>query len=92
LAEQGTFFNFFEIARDYHDVSSFLLEAISELIDRQLGVVIANEVFPDAIEYFRGDAGGDELYSDDEDEESDEEDENEEIDLEKPRAKKVKQA
>ena len=54
-------------------------------------MVIANEVFPDAIEYFRGDAGGDELYSD-EDEESDEDDENEEIDLEKPRAKKVKQA
>jgi len=66
---------FFEAARDYHD----------------LGVVIANEVFPDAIEYFRGDAGGDELYSDEEDEESDEDDENEEIDLEKPRAKKAKQ-
>jgi template-activating factor I len=55
-------------------------------------VVIANEVFPDAIEYFRGDVGGDELDSDEEDEESDEEDENSEIDLEKPRAKKVKQA
>jgi template-activating factor I len=54
-------------------------------------VVIANEVFPDAIEYFRGEAGGDELYSDEEDEESDEDDENEEIDLEKPRAKKVRQ-
>ncbi|KAH9968756.1 hypothetical protein BC827DRAFT_1257757 [Russula dissimulans] len=75
MVDQGSFFNFFEVARDYHD----------------LGVVIANEVFPDAIEYFRGDAGGDELYSDEEDEESDEEDENEEIDLEKPRAKKVKQ-
>ena len=54
-------------------------------------MVIANEVFPDAIEYFRGEAGGDELYSDEEDEESDEDEENEEIDLEKPRAKKVKQ-
>jgi len=75
LSDQGSFFNFFEAARDYHD----------------LGVVIANEVFPDAIEYFRGDAGGDELYSDEEDEESDEDDENEEIDLEKPRAKKAKQ-
>jgi len=75
LGEQGSFFNFFEVARDYHD----------------LGVVIANEVFPDAIEYFRGEAGGDELYSDEEDEESDEDDENEEIDLEKPRAKKVRQ-
>jgi template-activating factor I len=53
--------------------------------------VIANEVFPDAIEHFRGDVGGDELYSDEEDEESDDEDENEEIDLEKPRAKKPKQ-
>ncbi|KAI0308012.1 hypothetical protein B0F90DRAFT_1679425 [Multifurca ochricompacta] len=75
LADPGSFFNFFEVKRDYND----------------LGVVIANEVFPDAIEYFRGDAGGDELYSDDEDEESDEDDdENEEIDLEKPRAKKAK--
>lgn len=52
--------------------------------------MIANEVFPDAIEYFRGDAGGDE-YSDEEDEDSDDEDENSEIDLEKPRAKKSKQ-
>jgi len=75
LAEPGSFFNFFEVARDYHD----------------LGVVIANEVFPDAIDYFRGDVGGDELYSDEEDEESDDEDENEEIDLEKPRAKRPKQ-
>jgi template-activating factor I len=63
----------------------------SGLSARQLGVVIANEVFPDAIEYFRGDAGGDELYSDEEDEESDEDDENEEIDLEKPRPKKARQ-
>lgn len=54
-------------------------------------MVIANEVFPDAIDYFRGDAGGDELYSDEEDEESDDEDEDEEIDLEKPRTKKPKQ-
>jgi len=75
VAEPGSFFNFFEVARDYND----------------LGVLIANEVFPDAIDYFRGDAGGDELYSDDEDEESDDEDEDEEIDLEKPRAKKPKQ-
>jgi template-activating factor I len=92
VAEPGSFFNFFEVARDYNDVShSFLSEVSPVLTDKQLGVLIANEVFPDAIDYFRGDAGGEELYSDDEDEESDDEDEDEEIDLEKPRAKKPKQ-
>ncbi|KAI0274858.1 hypothetical protein BC834DRAFT_850042 [Gloeopeniophorella convolvens] len=75
LGDMGSFFNFFEVARDYND----------------LGVVIANEVFPDAIEYFRGDVG-DELDSDEEDEDSDEGEEDEEIDLEKPRTKKAKQA
>lgn len=52
----------------------------------QLGVIIANEIFPEAVDYFLGDAGGDELDSDDEDSEDD--DEEEEIDLEKPRPKK----
>ncbi|KAF8213464.1 hypothetical protein K438DRAFT_1804026 [Mycena galopus ATCC 62051] len=52
----------------------------------EIGITIANEVFPDAIEFFLGEAGGDEdLDSDDEDD-----DEAEEIDLEKPRSKKQK--
>ncbi|THH17400.1 hypothetical protein EW146_g3391 [Bondarzewia mesenterica] len=70
----GSFFNFFEVAPDHGD----------------LGVIIANEVFPDVIDYFMGTAGGDELDS--EDEEESEDDENEEIDLEKPREKKAKKA
>ncbi len=45
-------------------------------------------MFPEAIEYFLGQAGGDdEVDSDDEDEDDDEA---EEIDLEKPRSKKQK--
>jgi len=92
LADPGSFFNFFEVIRDYNDVSPIVVFVVRSLVltNGQLGVVIANEIFPDAIEYFRGDAG-DEPYSDEEDEESDDEDENEEIDLEKPRAKKPKQ-
>jgi template-activating factor I len=52
-------------------------------------VTIANEVFPEAIDYFLGNAGGDELDSDDEDDSDDDADE---IDLEKPRMKKQKKA
>lgn len=51
-------------------------------------MTIANEVFPEAIEFFLGTAGGDELDSDDDDD--DDEDDADEIDLEKPRAKKQK--
>jgi template-activating factor I len=53
-----------------------------------LGVAIANEIFPEAMEYFKGTALRN--YSDDEDDEEDEDDEDdeEEIDLEKPRPKK----
>ncbi|KAJ7770843.1 hypothetical protein DFH07DRAFT_805457 [Mycena maculata] len=69
--EVGSFFNFFETASD----------------PAELGITIANEVFPEAIEYFLGQAGGDEeMDSDDEDDD----DEEEEIDLEKPRSKKQK--
>ena len=58
-------------------------------MDLQLGVNIAHDVFPEAIEYFLGEKGGVEIDS--EDEEDEEEDENEEeIDLEKPRVKKRK--
>lgn len=53
----------------------------------QIGLNIANEIFPEAIDYFLGNAGGDELDSEDED---DEDDDDEEIDLEKPRSKKQK--
>ena len=58
----------------------------------QIGVSIANDVFPEAIEYFLGQAGGDDLDSDEEDEDSEDDDEEEEIDLEKPRPKKQKNA
>ncbi|KAJ7042643.1 hypothetical protein C8F04DRAFT_1076616 [Mycena alexandri] len=69
--DSGSFFNFFETAED----------------KGELGITIANEIFPEAIEYFLGQAGGDDddLDSDDEDE-----DDAEEIDLEKPKSKKQK--
>ncbi|KAJ7225878.1 hypothetical protein GGX14DRAFT_422715 [Mycena pura] len=70
--DSGSFFNFFEKAADPAD----------------LGITIANDVFPEAIEYFLGQAGGDELDSGDEDDDDD--DDAEEIDLEKPRSKKQK--
>lgn len=54
----------------------------------QLGVAIANEIFPEAIDWFRGTAQRD-FSEDDEDEEDEEDDdEDDEIDLEKPRPKK----
>ncbi|KAH9835830.1 uncharacterized protein C8Q71DRAFT_908227 [Rhodofomes roseus] len=74
-AEAGSFFNLFEDAEDPFD----------------LGVLIANDVFPEATDYFLGRAGGEGIDSDDEEDSEDEEDE-EEIDLEKPRPKKQKQA
>ncbi|KAI0728564.1 hypothetical protein C8Q72DRAFT_833240 [Fomitopsis betulina] len=73
--EGGSFFNLFEDAEDPFD----------------LGVLIANDVFPEAVEYFLGQAGGDGIDSDDEEDDEDEEEE-EEIDLEKPRPKKQKKA
>jgi template-activating factor I len=53
-----------------------------------LGVTIANEIFPEAMEYFKGTAT--QNFSDDDEDEDDEEDDEdeEEIDLEKPRTKK----
>ncbi|KAF7367241.1 hypothetical protein MSAN_00785900 [Mycena sanguinolenta] len=53
----------------------------------KIGITIANEVFPDAIEFFLGQAGGDD---EDLDSDDDDDDEAEEIDLEKPRSKKQK--
>ncbi|KAJ7356994.1 hypothetical protein DFH08DRAFT_850715 [Mycena albidolilacea] len=72
VVDSGSFFNFFEKAED----------------PIELGITIANEVFPEAIEYFTGELGGDEDL--DSDDEEDEDDEAEEIDLEKPRSKKQK--
>ncbi|KAJ7275406.1 hypothetical protein B0H12DRAFT_1087120 [Mycena haematopus] len=71
IMDMGSFFNFFEKNEDPLDI----------------GITIANEVFPDAIEFFLGQAGQDDedLDSGDEDD-----DEAEEIDLEKPRSKKQK--
>jgi template-activating factor I len=74
-AEPGSFFNFFTTSTDPYDV----------------GTTIANEIFPEAIDYFLGNAGNEEAGSDDEEEESDDDDA-EEIDLEKPRPKKARRA
>ncbi|OBZ79082.1 NAP1-related protein 2 [Grifola frondosa] len=74
-SEGGSFFNFFEVAEDAYD----------------LGVLIANEIFPDAIDFFLGKAGGDDIDSD-EDEDSEDDENEDEIDLEKPRPKKQKKA
>lgn len=49
-------------------------------------MIIANEIFPEAIEYFLGNVDGEITDSEDEDDEDD--DDAEEIDLEKPRSKK----
>lgn len=51
--------------------------------------MIATDIFPDAIDYFLGRAGGEGIDSDDSDDDDDDEDA-EEIDLEKPRSKKQK--
>jgi len=81
LTEGGSFFNFFETATDYTDI----------------GILLANEIFPEAIDYFTGEATAG-LTGDDDDEditdseEEDEDDDAEEIDLEKPRTKKQRKA
>ncbi|PSR80728.1 hypothetical protein EW026_g347 [Hermanssonia centrifuga] len=70
--ESGSFFGFFEIAADFFDI----------------GILIANDIFPECVEYFLGQRGGEDLDSDEED--SDEDENEDEIDLEKPRPKKPK--
>lgn len=72
-AEPGSFFNFFESADDPFGI----------------GLVIANEVFPHAIDFFLG-KGREEsdLEGSDEDDDEDDDDEADEIDLEKPRSKR----
>lgn len=56
----------------------------------QIGLVIANDIFPEAVDWFSGKAEDlDEDISDEEDSEEDEDDdEADEIDLEKPEPKK----
>ncbi|KAG6910562.1 hypothetical protein DXG01_009512 [Tephrocybe rancida] len=73
IGEPGSFFNFFERASDPFEI----------------GLNIAGEIFPDAIDYFLGNTGGDELDSDGSDDDEDDDDADE-IDLEKPRTKKQK--
>ncbi|KAF5375171.1 hypothetical protein D9758_000049 [Tetrapyrgos nigripes] len=68
--DSGSFFNFFEHEEDPYEI----------------GLNIANEVFPEAIEYFLGENGGDDSDSDEEEEDDDAA----EIDLEKPKSKKQK--
>lgn len=97
-AEPGSFFNFFEAADDPFSVGVTIVEAVAALTNawcgynEQVGITIANEIFPEAIEYFLGQAGGDEDVDSDEEDESDDDDDAEEIDLEKPRAKKARKA
>ncbi|EMD41636.1 hypothetical protein CERSUDRAFT_110207 [Gelatoporia subvermispora B] len=73
-AEGGSFFNYFEHPTDPYDI----------------GVLIANDIFPEVVEYFLGRAGGDDIDSEEDDEDEEDEEDEEEIDLEKPRAKKQK--
>lgn len=90
-ADPGSFFNFFEHSNDPMEVSFFFSSPFcvrwSSGWKRQVGLVIANEVFPESIEYFLGNVENE--ISDSEDEEDDDDDA-EEIDLEKPRAKKAR--
>ncbi|PCH33357.1 hypothetical protein WOLCODRAFT_135080 [Wolfiporia cocos MD-104 SS10] len=72
-AEPGSFFNYFEIAEDPFDI----------------GILLANEVFPEAIDYFLGRMNP-EYDSEEDDSESEDDEDEDEIDLEQPRAKKQK--
>jgi len=76
VAEPGSIFNFFTEKTDPLD----------------LGLLIANDIYGDAIEYFTGEMGGDNILSDDDEDEDEEDDEDDavEIDLEKPEPKKQK--
>jgi template-activating factor I len=69
-AESGSFFNYFE-----YDDDPF-----------EIGLNISNEIFPEAIDYFLGEAGGEDMDSDDEEDEDDAD----EIDLEQPKSKRQK--
>ncbi|KAH8120660.1 hypothetical protein DFH11DRAFT_82001 [Phellopilus nigrolimitatus] len=74
VSDPGSFFNFFEKESDPFDI----------------GLVIANDIYPEAIDWFTGKAGSGVDISDEEDseDEDDEDEDAEEIDLEKPETKK----
>ena len=78
------------MAREENDGQRVRPGAVGSRGRVQIGVTIANDVFPEAIEYFLGHAGGEDVDS--EDEEDDDDEDEEEIDLEKPRPKKQKKA
>jgi len=65
------------------------MSSLISMISAKVGLTIGNEIFPEAIEYFLGTAGGEDLDSDDDDDDDDDDDA-EEINLEKPRSKKHK--
>lgn len=85
-AEPGSLFNYFETANDPYDVSAMRYAKTGTDAGSQLGIVLANEVFPEIIDYFSGNPNQDD-DSDEEDSEDDDDNEDE-IDLEKPRSKK----
>jgi len=70
-SEPGSFFNFFELGPDPFEI----------------GNMIANDVFPEAIDHFLG-KNEEGVESDDEESDDESEEDAEEIDLEKPRTKK----
>ncbi|KAI5124389.1 hypothetical protein M0805_008274 [Coniferiporia weirii] len=73
VSDPGSFFNFFEKEADPFDI----------------GLVIANDIYPEAVDWFTGKAGDGLDLSDEEDSEDEEDDDDaEEIDLEKPEPKK----
>lgn len=98
VVEVGSFFNLFEVPLGDSDVSRVFCNSPSHgdgLIANfknslQIGPFVANEVFPEAIEWFTGEAS-DSISGIDSDEDSIDDDEDaDEIDLEKPRAKKAR--
>lgn len=89
IADPGSFFNFFEHSADPSEVRFVVLTLAGACSNTaQIGVVIANEIFPEAIEYFLGNVNEEDIT--DSEEEDDEEDDAAEIDLEKPRSKKAR--
>jgi template-activating factor I len=75
MADSGSFFNWLTSSTDDYD----------------LGLLLANELFPDAVQYFLGKVTGDDSDEDSLDSDADDSDADE-IDLEKPQPKKQKKA
>ncbi|KAJ1300718.1 hypothetical protein OPQ81_002362 [Rhizoctonia solani] len=80
IEELGSFFNWFEHGPDAGDI----------------GPTIVQDVFPQALRYYRGEGemgpDSDDDMDSDEDDEDDDDEEEEEIDLEQPRKKKAKRS